>query len=48
VEYIADEVAVMQAGKIVEQGKAQQVLSAPQNAYTKRLIDSVPRLVAGV
>jgi peptide/nickel transport system ATP-binding protein len=47
VEYIADEVAVMQAGKIVEQGKAQQVLSAPQNAYTKRLIDSVPRLVAG-
>ncbi len=48
VEYIADEVAVMQAGKIVEQGKAQRVLKEPQNAYTKKLIDSVPRLVAGI
>ncbi len=46
VEYIADHVAVMRAGKIVEQGACEDVLNHPQDAYTRRLIDSVPRLVA--
>jgi peptide/nickel transport system ATP-binding protein len=45
VEYIADEVAVMRAGRIVEQGSCDDVLSRPQDAYTKKLIASVPRLV---
>jgi peptide/nickel transport system ATP-binding protein len=45
VEYIADEVAVMRAGRIVEQGRCEQVIGSPQDAYTKRLIASVPRLV---
>lgn len=44
VEYIADEVAVMQRGRIVEQGPAAQVLEAPVQAYTRELIESVPRL----
>ena len=44
VEYIADDVAVMQAGRIVEQGPAAAVLSAPQQAYTQRLLAAVPRL----
>jgi peptide/nickel transport system ATP-binding protein len=45
VEYIADQVAVMRAGRIVEQGSCDDVLSRPQDAYTKKLIASVPRLV---
>ena len=45
VEYIADHVAVMRAGKIVEQGACEAVLNQPQDAYTRRLIESVPRLL---
>jgi ABC-type glutathione transport system ATPase component len=39
---IADRVAVMQRGRIVEQGAARQVLDAPQHPYTKALIAAVP------
>jgi peptide/nickel transport system ATP-binding protein len=45
VEYIADEVAVMRAGKIVEAGQAQALLTAPQDDYTRELLYAVPRLV---
>jgi peptide/nickel transport system ATP-binding protein len=44
VEYIADEVAVMQAGRIVEYGPAADVLARPQHAYTRTLLAAVPRL----
>ena len=44
VEYFADDIAVMSKGKIVELGSAQTVLNNPRNAYTKRLLSSVPRL----
>ena len=44
VEYIADQVAVMQAGRIVEQGACAQVLDHPQQDYTRRLLAAVPRL----
>jgi peptide/nickel transport system ATP-binding protein len=44
VEYIADEVAVMQAGRIVEQGTSERVLGAAQHAYTRMLLAAVPRL----
>lgn len=43
---IADRVIVMQEGKIVEQGDAQQVLNAPQHPYTQKLIAAVPTLQA--
>jgi peptide/nickel transport system ATP-binding protein len=46
VEYIADEVAVMQAGRIVEQGDAAAVLGRPTQAYTRTLLAAVPRLQA--
>ncbi len=39
---VADRVAVMQRGRIVEQGPARQVLDAPQHPYTKALIAAVP------
>ena len=44
VEYLADEVAVMYLGKIVEQGSADEVLRNPQHAYTKALLSAVPKV----
>jgi peptide/nickel transport system ATP-binding protein len=45
VGYLAHEVAVMQAGRIVELGPAEQVLNEPRHEYTKSLLAAVPRLV---
>jgi peptide/nickel transport system ATP-binding protein len=42
---IADRVAVMQAGRIVELGAADDVLSRPQHAYTQMLMAAVPSVV---
>lgn len=39
---ICDDVVVMQKGKVVEQGPAAQVLSAPKEAYTKQLLEAAP------
>src|SRR5215203_2181914 len=39
---ICDDVAVMQRGRIVEQGPAAQVLTHPQQAYTRALLDAAP------
>jgi peptide/nickel transport system ATP-binding protein len=39
---LADRVAVMYAGRIVEEGAVDQVLDAPLHPYTRGLIDSVP------
>jgi peptide/nickel transport system ATP-binding protein len=40
---IADYVTVMQFGRIVEQGTAEEVLFSPQHPYTKKLIAAIPR-----
>jgi peptide/nickel transport system ATP-binding protein len=39
--YISDRVMIMQKGRVVEAGAAQDVLARPQHAYTKLLRDSV-------
>lgn len=44
VKYISDRVAVMQAGKIVELNEADKLFADPQQAYTKHLIDAIPKL----
>ena len=44
VEFMAQDVAVMQSGRLVEQGPAQEVLSYPQHPYTQELLSAVPRL----
>jgi ABC-type dipeptide/oligopeptide/nickel transport system ATPase component len=46
IEGIADRVAVMFRGKIVEHGYTRTVLSNPQHAYTKALIQCIPQLGA--
>jgi peptide/nickel transport system ATP-binding protein len=44
VEYLADRVAVMDAGRVVEFGEASQVLQAPKSIVTRELLAAVPRL----
>ena len=39
-----DRIAVMYAGRIVEQGKVDDVFAMPQHPYTKRLLDSLPTI----
>ncbi|MFY3194750.1 ABC transporter ATP-binding protein [Achromobacter xylosoxidans] len=47
VEYLADRIAVMDGGCIVELGEADAVLHAPRQDMTRRLLDAVPRLQFG-
>ncbi len=42
VGYLAQHVAVMRAGRIVEEGPAECLLTAPQHEYTRLLLDSAP------
>jgi peptide/nickel transport system ATP-binding protein len=41
---VADDIAVMYAGRIVETASAQEVFSAPEHPYTWGLLKSIPRL----
>ena len=42
--YISDSVYIMENGKFVEAGTADEVILTPQAAYTKRLISDVPKI----
>ena len=44
VEYIADEVAVMHKGVIVERGSVDEIFTNPKDPYTKKLLSAVPRI----
>jgi peptide/nickel transport system ATP-binding protein len=41
---IADRIAVMRHGRIIEMGEARQVLTQPQHPYTRELLAAVPSL----
>ncbi|OKJ94982.1 ABC transporter ATP-binding protein [Streptomyces sp. CB03234] len=43
VRHISDEVLVMRSGKVVEYGPVAEVLDHPGDAYTRRLIGSIPK-----
>ena len=42
IEQLADRVAVMHQGRVVEQGPAKEVLTAPAHPYTQRLLSAAP------
>ncbi len=44
---IADRVLVMQSGKVVEQGKTDNILDRPQHSYTRHLLNAVPHFANG-
>ena len=44
VSYLANRIAVMYLGRIVEQGPCQEVISAPLHPYTRALISAAPRI----
>lgn len=43
VKYISDEIGVMNKGKIVEYGPAEEVYHNPKDEYTKKLLSAIPR-----
>lgn len=44
VREIADRVAVMEAGKLVEVGSTEQIWNDPQQPYTKKLLAAIPKV----
>ncbi|WCB95151.1 Oligopeptide transport ATP-binding protein OppF [Baekduia alba] len=44
VRYLADDIAVMNAGRLVEAGPAAEILDRPGDAYTQRLLAAVPSI----
>ncbi len=47
VQNLCDDVIVMKDGRIVEEGPTEKVLLAPQVAYTRRLLASIPTITPG-
>ncbi len=43
VKYMSDEVMVMSEGNVVEQGDSDALYAAPKAAYTRKLLDSIPK-----
>lgn len=44
VRYMCDRIMVMNKGKIIESGPAEQIYHHPQNQYTQQLIDAIPKI----
>jgi peptide/nickel transport system ATP-binding protein len=44
VRYMCDRIMVMNKGKIIETGPAEDVYYRPQNQYTKQLIEAIPKI----
>lgn len=42
VRQVCDETLVLQHGRVVEQGRTEDVLDRPQHQYTRRLLESIP------
>jgi len=47
VRYMADQVLVMSQGRAVEMADAESIYRRPRNPYTRKLLDSIPRGLAG-
>ena len=44
ISQVADDVAVMYLGRVVEQGSVEEVITAPAHPYTIKLLEAIPRL----
>ncbi len=44
VRYLADEIVVMYLGRVVERGRAEELMRAPRHPYTQALIQAVPTI----
>ena len=44
VRYLADRIAVMQRGEVVEVGTTQQITTAPRHPYTRTLLEATPEM----
>jgi ABC-type glutathione transport system ATPase component len=44
VRYVADRIAVMQQGELVEVGTTEQITNAPQHPYTRTLLEATPEI----
>ena len=47
VSVMADRILVLQNGNLMEYGMAKDILENPQNDYTRKLLNAVPRLRKG-
>lgn len=47
VKHVSDTIAVMEKGRIVETGPAEEIFSHPKNAYTQTLLSAVPKVDSG-
>jgi len=47
VDYVADEVAVMYLGRVVEQAASEELFRRPAHPYTQALLDAVPKVEGG-
>ena len=43
VKYMADDILVMHQGEVVERGNPEAIYANPQHAYTRQLLDAIPR-----
>ena len=43
IEHVSDHILVMSQGRVVEQGTPTEILGAPREAYTRRLLAAVPK-----
>jgi peptide/nickel transport system ATP-binding protein len=48
VRYLSTRIAVMERGRLVEQGEAVELCANPQQNYTRQLIAATPELPSGV
>jgi ABC-type oligopeptide transport system ATPase subunit len=46
VEHVSDQIAVLEYGKLVEEGPAETITTHPQHPYTQRLLASIPSIEA--
>jgi peptide/nickel transport system ATP-binding protein len=47
VRQVADTVSVLQRGRVVEDGRVQDIFTAPRHPYTRALLDAIPALLSG-